>query len=32
MHGLLAELFDTVVKAFVGSVTTWAVSATFKKI
>jgi hypothetical protein len=31
MHGFSAELLDTVVKAFVGSLTTWAVSALFKK-
>ena len=32
MHGVPAELFDTVVKAFVGSLTTWAVSTLFKKL
>jgi hypothetical protein len=32
MHGLPSELFDTVIKAFVGAVTTWAASALFKKI
>jgi hypothetical protein len=32
MHGLPAELLDTVVKAVVGSLATWAVSALFKKL
>jgi hypothetical protein len=32
MHGLPTELLDAAVKAFVGAVTTWAVSALFKKI
>jgi len=31
MHGLPAELIDTAVKAFVGAMTTWAVSAFLKK-
>jgi hypothetical protein len=31
MHGLPAELLDTVVKAIVGSLATWAISALFKK-
>jgi len=32
MHGLPSELIDTAVKAFVGALTTWAVSAILKKI
>jgi hypothetical protein len=31
MHALLAELLDTVVKAIVAAVTTFALSALFKK-
>jgi hypothetical protein len=31
MHGLPAEVLDTAVKAIVGAVTTWAVSAFLKK-
>jgi hypothetical protein len=32
MHSLPTELLDTAAKAFVGAVTTWAVSALLKKI
>ncbi len=31
LHGLSTELLETAVKAFVGAVITWAVSALFKK-
>jgi len=32
MHSIPAELLDSAIKAFVGAVTTWAVSALFKKL
>jgi hypothetical protein len=31
MHGLPTELLDAAVKAFTGAVTTWAITALFKK-